>query len=409
MTAPEPRSGRQDALPDPERAARAYPADVEAFWVERARRRARGDVPPLTAVARATDDVAALSDLFTVDRPASFPDYGGEAQAVAYGLWFFPQTWCRVRFPLEEALARGWAPPRDRALRVLDVGAGTGAAGISAARFLTALGAPSVRLDAVDRSRRALAYAEEVVAEAPSPRGRIDLRVREADLTASRDALPTGEFDLVTCSFCVNEAFSARPDEDAASFLERLASRLAPGGLLLVLEPALRVTSLRLRRLAASIEEGGRLHALGPQPFDGPWRPREDGRFWPHEVRRWRVPRSVATLNARLRRTITELEFSFAALSPSPPSTLAPSPSTFRLTSPLARKKGRRLATGLATDGAEYRYDLLVRHETEEDARRLGEFERGDLLRAERLEPHAEPGSFRIPTAGDLVRLVGIP
>src|SRR5262245_61000648 len=117
--------------PDPERSAREVPADVEAFWVEQARRRAKGEPTPLAAVARATDDVAALSDLFTVARPKRFPDYGGDAQAVAYGLWFFPQTWCRVRFPLLEAVARGWEPPRERPARVLDLGAGTGAAGLS--------------------------------------------------------------------------------------------------------------------------------------------------------------------------------------------------------------------------------------------------------------------------------------
>ena len=383
---------------------------MEAFWVEHAQRRAPGAPPPMTAVARATDDVAALSDLFTVARPATFPDYGGDAQAVAYGLWFFPQTWCRVRFPLEEALWRGWEPPLSREARVLDVGAGTGAAGLSAARFLLSVGAPSVRLDALDRSPRALAWAEALAAEAPPPRGKLTVRLHEGDVLRA-DAVPAAPngYDLVLLAFAANEAFAGLPDDDAARRVEDLARGLAPGGLLVVLEPALRTTAERLRRVAASLEEQGRLHPYGPQPFDGPWRPHEGGRFWPHEVRRWRVPQSVATLNARLRRSVRELEFSFAALSPKPPREIPPSPATFRLTSPLAKKKGRFLATGLASDRVERRYDLLVRHVGEEDLHRLAAVERGDVLLAAALEPHEDPSSFRVPSGADLLRLFGVP
>jgi SAM-dependent methyltransferase len=408
-SSPDPLERPDLERPDPETSAREVPAAVEAFWVERARRRAPGDPTPMAAVARTVDDVSALSDLFTVARPERFPDYGGDAQAVAYGLWFFPQTWCRVRFPLAEAIARGWAPPTDRPARVLDLGAGTGAAGLSAARRLLAGGAPAVRLDAVDRSPRALAYVDALAREAPPPRGRLDVRLFEADLVA--DDLPAGRepYDLVLLAFAANEAFSTLSDDDAAERLARFAGRLAPTGLLVVLEPALRTTAERLRRLAAAAQERAGLHAFGPQPFDAPWRPRDGGRFWPHEVRTWRCPKSVATLNARLRRSVTELEFSFASLSPAAPRPLEASPSTFRLTSPLARKKGRRLFTGLATNGLEYRYDLLERNVDPDDARRLADVERGDLLTAARLEPHAEAGSFRVPSGADLTRLFGIP
>jgi SAM-dependent methyltransferase len=416
VASPEP----EPAGADPERSAREVPAGVEAFWVERARSRARGEPTPMAAVAAMVPDVAALSDLFTVARPERFPDYGGDAQAVAYGLWFFPQTWCRARFPILEAIARGWEPPRGREARVLDLCAGSGAAGLSAARLLLAEGAPAVRLLCVDHSRRALGFAEALAREAPPPRGRLDVRVREADLL-SDGAIPAGEgdFDLVLLAFGVNEAFAGVSDDDAVRRLARVAQRLAPNGLLVVLEPALRTTAERLRRLAASLQEATSLHAFGPQPFDAPWRPREGGRFWPHEVRAWRCPKSVATLNARLRRSVRELEFSFASLSPAAPQPLGstplgpppldPSPATFRLTSPLAKKKGRYLATGLATDGTEARYDLLARGVEPDDARRLAGFERGDVLFASRLEPHAEPGSFRILDASDLTRVIGVP
>src|SRR5262245_53675902 len=229
---------------DPERSAREVPAAVEAFWVERARLRARGEPTPQAAVARAAPDVAALSDLFTVARPERFPDYGGDAQAVAYGLWFFPQTWCRARFPLLEAIARGWTPPRDREARVLDLCAGSGAAGLSAARLLLAEGAPAARLLCVDRSRRALAHAEALAREAPPPRGRLDVRVHEADVLAE-DAVPAVRegFDLVLLAFGLNEAFAGVSDDDAVRRLAAVAQRLSPTGLLVVLEPALRTTA----------------------------------------------------------------------------------------------------------------------------------------------------------------------
>src|SRR5688572_21510997 len=133
------------------RALRRLPEPVEAWWVARAREAAQGAAAE-HALRALAPEVQRLSDAFTCARPVAFADYARTpAERAAYGLFYFPQTWVRARFPLAEArIVHGWAPP-SRSLRLLDVGAGSGAAGLSIATALQASGAvDDIELTAVD-------------------------------------------------------------------------------------------------------------------------------------------------------------------------------------------------------------------------------------------------------------------
>ena len=183
---------------DPERSCRAYAPDVEAFWVERAKH-AAGTASFEGALSRVIPVAAAVSDRFTTERPEQFRDYHQNSETLlAYGIFFFPQSWCRVRFALAEAAdLRGWAVPADRPVRILDLGAGTGAAGLSAARWCLSRGAPSARLDAVDHSPAALRVLEELARATPAPRGDVRVATRAADLGGPWAATFPGPYD--TC------------------------------------------------------------------------------------------------------------------------------------------------------------------------------------------------------------------
>jgi hypothetical protein len=124
--------------------------------------------------------------------------------------------------------------------------------------------------------------------------------------------------------------------------------------------------------------------------------------FFDHEVRRWRAPASVKTMNRRLGRSLDELTFSFLVLSPRALPVAPPDPRRTRLTSPLARLKGRLAVTGLDGDGARSTYDLLERHVDDAARSRLKGVERGDHVLLPRIAPLREPGWFRIASPADL-------
>jgi SAM-dependent methyltransferase len=387
---------------------------VEAWWERRAgARTAAARVRP-----RVVEAARALSDLFTTGRPEAFPDYSADPDALAaHGLWFFPRTWAQVRFPLAEAVERcGFggggdaSPPASRS--VLDVGSGAGAAGLSLAWDLLARGlASSVRLVAVDRSPDALAALRRLASDVPPPAGSLEVETHVVDVAAETLALGVdalarraqgGGIDLVVAAHVLNEAFAAKPETAEAERLVEIASTLAPHGLLLVVEPGLRATSLRLRRVAALASENGALFPWAPELSGTPWRPVESGRFWPHEVRRWKAPARARALERALGRPESDLTFSFGLLGKRPAPPVERSPSTFRLTSPIASAKGRFLWTGLGADGLDHRYDLLRRHAEAGDLARLREAERGDVLHAAHLEPSGGERSWRVGSGADL-------
>lgn len=336
--------------------------------------------------------VAALSDGFTTNREGRPAEYFVTAEnRAAYGLFYFPQTLARTRFALDELWRRGWRPPGPGA-KVLDLGAGLGAAGFAAADFLRERGcAPALEArDAAPAALRELrALADDALPDVP-------LETRVQDL---RDCSESGaNCDLILCSFAINEAFEARPEEELRLWLRRQLDALAPRGVLLLLEPALRETSERLVRLREWSSAGGYAGTWAPCPHERPCPMLAAGAAWCHEVRAWTPPAPMQFINRTLHRDIGVLKFSFLALSPSPPPPLPADPDRFRLVSPVAELKGRHLMTGCASDGQLRRYDLLARHLDRPAAAALRAFERGDRL-------VALGGENR---AGDLRRIKGL-
>ena len=393
-----------DAPPEPA-SVRFTPEEVERAWVGRAKKRYGGT--PGQSLARLAPAAGALSDLFTVDRPAAFEAYAENEEArLAYGVFFAPQTWVRTRFPLVEAITwRGWRRGKASAMRMLDLGAGLGSAGLSAAQLLRARGlASAVHVVAVDRSRESLADLRSTVALAPESMAGLSVETVEDDLVAwgKKPAASQAPFDLAIASFSVNEAFAGRPDEEVVAWMTDVLGLLGEDGLLLVVEPAQRAPSERLRTLAASILASGAGHLWGPDLAPTLAPPEPLGRFWDHEVRRWTAPKSVVAVNAVLRRSLRVLTFSYVLLGRRAPTVLDPTPTIFRLTSPIGRTHGRREWTGITSAGTRASYDLLERHLDDDAELFLKGLERGDVLRTRSANPHQVPDRFRVASAMDL-------
>lgn len=378
----------------------AYPAEAEAFWIAQAEQAAEkvGE----EALERMTPAVAHLSDLFTTERPdKKFPDYFADPRLLAaYGVFFLPQSFTRTSFALAQVGGlRGWKPARPRPA-ILDLGSGPGSCGVAAAHRLRQAGCEQVELFGVDKSPSALAAMENFAQAALGPAVVTKARIGDA---ARPETWPEGPFDLIVAGFVLNEM----PQLDAAALLRwfgEVKARLTPGGLILLLEPALRVTAERLQRLSDVVAAGvmtrvaPELDAL-PDPQLGP------GEHWSHETRAWVAPGSTEFVNRHLHRDLREVRFSFAAFSDAP---LEPLPAGLsRLISDVQIIKGLlRFIT--IRDGRIESVEVPTRGLSKHDVKQLAAgFSRGDIVRHPhpaapklRLASHQELQVFWTPTAG---------
>jgi SAM-dependent methyltransferase len=389
----------------PKHPLRVLPAAVEAHWLAEARR-VTGGADDVRALEGVLAPLAALSDGFTSARPTRFARYGNDLLArAAYDLWFGAQAWVRTPLPLGMARAvHGWAPPT-RPLRVLDVGSGSGAAGLSAAAWLAQAGSGAVEVVALDHARGALLGVERLaeVAFPAAARPRVTTHVLDVRDAVVLGKVAPGPFDLIVVSFTFNELWPAAESAGPQDWLTGLLEKLAPEGLLLVLEPAPKEQALRLVDLAASLVEAGLAFSWGPHQGVGAWRPPPDPRTWPHEVRRWTVPASLVRLNRALWRSVAELTFSYALLgrrSPPPPPGLR-----YRLASAPRRLKGRRHWLAWDDAGSLVTLELQDRDATREQRDRLEAAERGDLWTLA-APPRAVGDALRLGAAADVIAVL---
>lgn len=369
----------------------AYPVEAEAFWVGQAELVAEklGD----EALERMTPAVAHLSDLFTTERPGKkFPDYFADPRLLAaYGVFFLPQSFTRTSIALAQTCGlRGWKPS-SQVPAILDLGSGPGSCGVAAAYRLRQAGIKKIKLHGVDKSPCALASMESF---AQATLGEdVETKTRIGD--ASRpETWPEGPFDLIVAGFVMNEM----PQLDHAALLRwfgELKARLAPGGLILILEPALRITAERLQELSDDVaaEEMTRiapeLDAL-PDPQLGP------GEHWSHETRAWKAPASTEFVNRHLHRDLREVRFSFAAFSDAP---LAPLPlGLSRLISDVQIIKGLlRFIT--IREGAIESVEVPTRGLSKHEVKKLAAtFGRGDIIQ----HPHPASPKLRLANHEEL-------
>jgi len=369
----------------------AYPAEAEAFWVGQAELVAEklGD----EALERLTPAVAHLSDLFTTERPdKKFPDYFADPRLLAaYGVFFLPQSFTRTSIALAQTCGlRGWKPS-SQVPAILDLGSGPGSCGVAAAYRLRQAGLKKIKLHGVDKSPSALASMESF---SQATLGEdVETKTRIGD--ASRpETWPEGPFDLIVAGFVMNEM----PQLDHAALLRwfgELKARLAPGGLILILEPALRITAERLQRLSDDAAAGEmtriapELDAL-PDPQLGP------GEHWSHETRAWKAPASTEFVNRHLHRDLREVRFSFAAFSDAPLQSLAPGLS--RLISDVQIIKGLlRFIT--IREGAIESVEVPTRGLSKHEVKKLAAtFGRGDIVR----HPHPASPKLRLANHEEL-------
>ncbi len=359
-----------------------YPEELELTWLRRAIDLTHADTPEL-ACDRVVRRVAELSDLFTLNRRPGYSRYAAyPAAQVAYGLYFFPQTYLRVRFVLAECAAVAGELPTSctsGSLRLLDLGAGSGAACLAAVDWLAGV-APTLNVHwtAVDRSGAALAALERLTCECP-PVKRPIVRTVLADVRHWR---PDESADLVLAVFVGNELFEDSPDEDYTEWLNRALGMTRHGGWLVVIEPALR--AVRLDRARDRLLARRDVRILGPCPHHRPCPLLAAARAtaWCHDVRRWNAPLGLRWINRRLHRDISVVAHAYLVVQRAPPLADPQEPTTARLVGPIRPTAGRILFRLCCGDGAARSCEILTRHLAKDEIRWIREeWERGDRVR----------------------------
>lgn len=372
----------------------SYPRELESWWLAAAFQ-ATGCTDPVDAMQRLEGAAARLSDQFTVERPQSFHDYTADPVALAaYGVLFFPQTFARVSLVLNECL------PHLAPLRFLDLGSGAGASSLAVAMMLHR----PLAIHAVDHAPAALSALQQIFDDCRQLWPTATLTTHVRDLHA--DGL-TGSFDLILASFVLNELFPEHDNRHAEHWLRQQLNRLAPGGSLIVIEPAGSATCERLQGLRDQLAREKAFDLVAPCPHRLPCPMRAAKTGYCHDVRRWCVPDSVNLINRRLLRSVHELKYGLLVIrraTPTPPSTLHHPPATsrpppatlMRLVAPVYRTKGRLLSQGCCSDGLLRAIEWPTRHLTREQLNALMAKERGDILPLEHARLLGDGKTWRV-------------
>lgn len=361
--------------------ALSYPVELETYWLQIAQAETRATTIR-DVLRRMRPDIVRLADRFTVERPAAeaapAPYLRDTRTCAAYSLFFAPQTYARLSHILAELPP---FPETAQPLRVLDLGAGTGAA---AWTLLDHLGRRPVALTAWDHSRPALRCLHELFTALRRTRW------PEATLRTNPEPLETfvvtsEKYDVVLLHYVLNELSPAV----RRTLLSRAARSLAPTGRLVICEPLVHDAGDYMRELRAYALADLQLHALAPCPheqacpLDGPC----------HDVRTWKISQALQILNASLHRDLRHLAYALLVLTPETP---APAPTLrARVVGSPSHAKGQTLCPACCSDGQIHRLQFLHRDFDTAGRKNLRHLERGQILRLESFKPLGDPALFR--------------
>jgi ribosomal protein RSM22 (predicted rRNA methylase) len=330
-------------------------------------------------LARAVID---RSRRYTTERDLLDEPFGdGQAQQAdlaARALFFAVADAAKVSVPLAELDRRGLLPG---APRILDLGAGAGAMTLGTASYLAARGRDvALSVVAIDRDRDALSIFELAAQHlALALGGRIELE-RRGQLLRDAALEPAG-WDLVLAGGVLNEI----DEPTRLALVERSLAALAPGGALILVEPALRQTSRDLHRVRDHVLGAGLAHVFAPctratAPCPALARPAD----WCHEDRPIELPARAARLAHATGLREGGLKFAYLVLrrAPDPLVEVPAERAALRVVSDPKRLKGRRECIACGDDGWTV-LRLLTRNRSDAN-RRFERVRRGDVVVVDR-------------------------
>lgn len=330
--------------------------------------------------------------LYTTEREELVNTSGSSMPGVdlaARALFFTVADAAKIVIPLAELAGRSLLP-RGREWKVLDMGAGAGAMGLGLLSFAAdhhpGLG---VHIDAVDLDVQALSiYASSVAALRESRLELGDLRIQTMEGSATEFDARRGHYDLVVLGSMLNEL----SERQRLELGERAMQSVAPGGALILIEPALRETSRGLHRVRDAIIGAG-AHVFAPCTNRDPGCPAlVDERDWCHEDRAVVLPSRTRQMSQATGLRDGGMKFSYLVcrhesdpLVPTEGNGVA-----LRVVGQPKRSKGQRECFVCGTGVGRPKLRLLKRNRTAKN-RIIERARRGDVLLV--LDEVPQPGS----------------
>jgi SAM-dependent methyltransferase len=329
----------------------------------------------------------------------------------AYLLYYWPSSFVQIGAALRELGFLGSSPRADLAandspvadlpagdsgrafLSALDIGSGPGPGSIALAQ------AGFSRVVALDQSRAALSCVRRLGdLLGPSLFPRAALETHPWAYPQPLPELGAESFDLILLSHFINEVGQGSPDPTLArkAFIRSLEPLLAPGGIILIIEPSLLKTSRELLALRDTLIKDG-YSVVAPCPFKGPCPALAAGPAQTcHFSAAWRAPAGVEALARAAGLDRSELKMSWVALSRQPAS--SPDPGLYRVVSePMLNKAGK---TRYFFCGAEGRITVSARLAGLAPACvDFSRLKRGDRVRLGGLVPPEAGGAFGLNPA----------
>jgi SAM-dependent methyltransferase len=347
--------------------------------------------PPDRLLPEELREVAAavqrLSQGLTRDRKLAGAPYLDDDRLLgAYLLFYWPVSYLQARGVLSEL------PRRSRS--VLDLGSGP------APVAFAALDAGAAEVLAADRSKRALAVAGKLAAVAGEP---IATRDWDPDRRGELSGLSRGRsFDLVTMGHVLNELFQG---EQAATRRTALVVEalglVAPGGSLVIVEPALRDTSRALLEVRDLLVARG-VAVRAPCLFRGACPALVRPTDWCHAERPIDLPPLVEEIGRRAGLRKESVKMSYLVLAPKGETWREPPAGrVFRIVSEPLPSKGRLRYMGCGPEG---RMGLALQEKDVTPRNRAFEkLLRGDVVEITGVEPRGD--GLRLSAESD-VRMV---
>ena len=354
-----------------------YPAALEAWWVREAERAT--NLKAEKALAALVETVEKLSVNFTRERPEIFHDYTSSAMGcAAYGAYFFPQTFTRVSHVMNNLGIWGFGD-----LEILDVGSGTGAAGMAVARWAACHGIKA-KITAMDKSQKALETGRRAFEGCKKLWPSAEWESVCEDI---QNNPVEKKHDLILCSFVFNELGGATARLQAA---RQMLGQLNESGALIILEPAGEESSRALMEMRDTLAKEG-VQIVAPCPHQEPCPMRVAGVGFCHDVRKWRVPNSLEFVNRKLQRTVWDVKVSYLVVgrdlrvrhTNTEQGATKDENLAFRVVAPVTRTKARVITRGCCADGTLRDFELQCRDASKPELRAFDEWERGDLAAAE--------------------------
>ena len=379
-----------------------FPSSIEEWWWKEAMQRwPEMSEDKLLNLLR--QEIVKQSDRFNKFREFDADAYGKrDLSILAYGNFYFSRTWTAMTFAMAEAhLFRCWNPPKKGPVRILDLGAGTGASGLSCLHYLRSQGVENhLQLEAVDYSSKSLAFLKKLHSSRNDLWSDSRVTTIRQDLKFSPSEDNRKKYDLILLGYSLNELLEeVAEDSNYRQLLSSLPDLLKSNGMAIITEPAQRdLCHLLQQKCTELVDKNYNLNLHAPY-FNGMPCPlaANKSKYFSHEVRKFKPAETVEKINRPLNLEIREVKFGLSMLGTARPMEMREDKLVCRIISPLKKRKGTVSFIGMSHKGIENNYELQRRNLLKEELKELMHLTRGDIIEID--------GNFKTDPTSERIRI----